>query len=294
MYNKRKGIIYMLIFALSLSLMTTCLKIAGHIPVAEKIVYRNSIAALFAFIYIATKFGFKKKELYIGTKQNIFALSLRTIFGIVGICLNLYALQYLLISNATMIQDLSIFFVVIFSYVFLKEKVKLFQIILICVAFIGAIFVVDPTGVKFVLIPSLAAIVGAAMNGGDSVTMRFLGDKCEPVTLVFFYNFISCVILLPFMIIYYKPLSLHTTMYLVLAGLLYIIVEFAIINAYKYAPARDIAIFRYTDVIFTAMLGFLVFGKLPTLMNILGYIIILVAAILIIIYRDPNNPKATT
>lgn len=290
MNNKRKGIILMLVFAFSLAVQTVLLKKAGHIPVAEKTVYRNSIAALFAFFYIAKTKGFKNnRAMFFGTKKNILGLSLRSLFGIVGITLNLYALQYLLVPNATMIQDLSIFFVIIFSYIFLGEKVKLWQICLICVGFIGAIFVVDPDSSKFVLVPSIAALIGAAMNGGDSATMRYLGNKCDPVTVVFFYNFVSSIILLPFMIIYYKHLSLHTTIYLILAGLCYIIVEFSLITAYKYAPARDIALFRYTDVIFSAILAFFVWGKLPSTTNVIGYVIIAVAAILLLLYKNPTS-----
>ena len=287
MNNKKKGIILMLVFAFSLAVQTVLLKKAGHMPVAEKTVYRNSIAALFAFFYIAKTKGFKNnRAMFFGNKKNILGLSLRSICGIVGIVLNLYALQYLLAPNATMIQDLSIFFVIIFSYFFLGEKVKLWQIALICLGFIGAIFVVNPNSSKFLLVPSIAALIGAAMNGGDSATMRYLGDKCDPVTVVFFYNFISSIILLPFMVIYYKHLSLHTTIYLILAGLSYIIVEFSLITAYKYAPARDIALFRYTDVIFTAILTFFVWGKLPSTTNIIGYVIIAVAAILLLLYKN--------
>lgn len=287
MNNKKRGIILMLIFAFSLAVQTVLLKKAGHMPVAEKTVYRNSIAALFAFFYIAKTKGFKNnRAMFFGNKKNILGLSLRSICGIVGIVLNLYALQYLLAPNATMIQDLSIFFVIIFSYLFLGEKVKLWQLALICLGFIGAIFVVNPNSSKFLLVPSIAALIGAAMNGGDSATMRYLGDKCDPVTVVFFYNFISSIILLPFMVIYYKHLSLHTTIYLILAGLSYIIVEFSLITAYKYAPARDIALFRYTDVIFTAILTFFVWGKLPSTTNIIGYVIIAVAAILLLLYKN--------
>ncbi|MGL5416175.1 MAG: DMT family transporter [Clostridium sp.] len=286
MDNKFKGIFFMIIFALSLSIMSTFLKLAGHIPVAEKTVYRNGIAAIFAFIVIFKNNKFSNFGSYFGTRENILGLSLRSIFGIVGITLNLYALQYLMLPNATILQDLSIFFVLIFSFLFLGEKFKLRHLLLIIVAFVGAFLIVDPTSGKFLLLPSIAAILGAMMNGGDSVTMRYLRDKCEPITLIFFYNFISCVILLPFMIIYYKHLSLHTTIYLILAGLMYIIVEFSIILAYKYAPAKDIAIFRYTDIIFSAILGFLVFGKIPNFIEIIGYILIVGAAIVILLFRD--------
>lgn len=287
MTNKTKGIILMLLFAFSLAVQTILFKKAGHMPVAEKTVYRNGIAALFAFCYIVKTKGFKgQKNMFWGTRKSLVGLSLRTIFGIVGITLNLYALQYLLAPNATMIQDLSIFFVIIFSYVFLGEKVKLWQVVLICIGFIGAVFVVDPASSKFLLVPSIAAIIGAAMNGGDSVTMRFLGDKCDPVTVVFFYNFISCIVLFPFMMMDYKHLPIHTTVYLILAGITYIAVEFTIISAYKFAPARDIALFRYTDVIFTAILSFFILGKLPSITNVIGYIIIGGAAILLLILNS--------
>ena len=291
MNKTKKGIILMILFAFSLSVMTVFLKKAGHMPVAEKVVYRNSIAAIFAFVFIAVKHGFKDKTRFTGNRKNILGLSLRSLFGVVGICLNLYALQYLLVPNATMIQDLSIFFVIIFSYLFLGEKVKLWQIGLVCLAFLGAFFVVDPQGAKFAILPAAAAILGAAMNGGDSTTMRYLGNKCDAVTLVFFYNFISAVVLLPFMIYFYQPLGLTTIIYLVLAGLCYIVVEFTIILAYKYAPARDIAIFRYTDVIFSAILGFMVFGKLPSLSNLLGYSLILAAAIILITCKNKLSSK---
>ena len=159
MNKTKKGIILMILFAFSLSVMTVFLKKAGHMPVAEKVVYRNSIAAIFAFVFIAVKHGFKDKTRFTGNRKNILGLSLRSLFGVVGICLNLYALQYLLVPNATMIQDLSIFFVIIFSYLFLGEKVKLWQIGLVCLAFLGAFFVVDPQGAKFAILPAAAAIL---------------------------------------------------------------------------------------------------------------------------------------
>ena len=286
MSQTKKGILLMLLFSLFLSIMIVFLKKAGHIPVAEKVVYRNGIAACFAFFVIVGKHGFKDRSHYLGNRQNLLGLSLRTVFGLVGISLNLYALQYLLVPNATMIQDLSIFFVLLFSSLFLGEKIKWWQLAFVCLAFIGSVFVVNPESTKFVLLPSLAALLGAAMNGGDSATMRYLRDKCDPVTLVFWYNFVSALILVPFMIHDYQPLPLNTLLYLGLAGLCYIVVEFSLILAYKFAPAKDIALFRYTDVIFAAILGFFVFGHLPSLSNLFGYILIVLAAVLLIITKE--------
>lgn len=293
--NKTKGLIYILIFGLFMAIMNTFLKSAGHIPVVEKTVYRNGICAIAGFIVVAKTYGFKDKGRYFGNKKNIFGLSMRTICGILGILANLYALQYLILSTSSVLQDLSVFFVVIFSFVFLRERVKLWQVALICIGFVGALVVINPSSAKFTLVPALAAIFGAAMNGGDAVTMRFLGKKASPSTVVFFYNFVSAVILTPFIFLDYKILSVHTTIFLILAGLCYIVVEFAMVSAYKYAPGREIAIFSYVDVVFSAALGFIVFGTFPKVTTLIGYVIIIVAAILLVLYnfklKDNENKK---
>ena len=265
--------------------MNTFLKLAGPIPIAEKIVYKNVICTIAGFVFLAKTYGFKDKTLYFGNRKNIFGLSMRNICGILGITTNLYALQHLILSTASVLQDLSVFFVVIFSFIFLKEKVRFWQVVLICVGFLGALVVINPTSVKFALAPALAAIFGAAMNSGTSVTMRFLGKKAAPSTVVFFSNLVSVIVFTPFMLMDYKVLSLHTTIFLILAGVFYTVVDFTIVLAYKYAPGREIAIFSYVDVVFSAALGFAVFGTFPKVTAIIGYAIIIAAAILLVLYN---------
>lgn len=123
------------------------------------------------------------------------------------------------------------------------------------------------------------------MNSGTSVTIRFLGKKAAPSTVVFFSNLVSVIVFTPFMLMDYKVLSLHTTIFLILAGVFYTVVDFTIVLAYKYAPGREIAIFSYVDVVFSAALGFAVFGTFPKVTAIIGYAIIIAAAILLVLYN---------
>lgn len=90
----------------------------------------------------------------------------------------------------------------------------------------------------------------------------------------------------------YKVLTIKAMTYLLLSGVCYLVVEFAITSAYKYAPAREIAIFSYIDVIFSAVLGFIVFGSLPTIISIIGYIIILAAAITLVLYNSKTTDSS--
>ena len=67
---------------------------------------------------------------------------MRSIGGTGGIKCNFYAIDHLVIADASMLNKLSPFFVLIFSYLILKEKVKLYQGRCIIVAFIGSLFVI--------------------------------------------------------------------------------------------------------------------------------------------------------
>jgi drug/metabolite transporter (DMT)-like permease len=54
--------------------------------------------------------------------------------------------------------------------------------------------------------------------------------------------------------------------------------QFGVTLAYRYAPPKSIAVYDYTNVIFTAMLGFCFFGQIPDFLSVSGFAVILFAA----------------
>ena len=105
--------------------------------------FRNFIALIIAFVVLIRtdeKFKFNKK--------NLPELLLRSIFGTMGILCNFYAIDHLVLSDASMLNKLSPFFAVICSYFVLKEKVKPFQALAVIVAFIGALFIIKPQSIS--------------------------------------------------------------------------------------------------------------------------------------------------
>ena len=50
--------------------------------------------------------------------------------------------------------------------------------------------------------------------------------------------------------------------------------QFSVTNAYCFAPAREISVYDYTQVIFSALLGFFLFGQVPDLLSLVGYVLI--------------------
>ena len=51
-------------------------------------------------------------------------------------------------------------------------------------------------------------------------------------------------------------------------------------------PAKEISIYDYSTVIFTALLGLIVLGEVPDWLSILGYAIIIGASVLNYLYNN--------
>ena len=54
--------------------------------------------------------------------------------------------------------------------------------------------------------------------------------------------------------------------------------QFSITAAYTYAPAKEISVYDYTQLIFTTIIGFVLFSDKPDIFSIIGYIIIVSTA----------------
>ena len=77
-----------------------------------------------------------------------------------------------------------------------------------------------------------------------------------------------------------------------MAGVTASIALFAITGAYKFAPAKEISIYSYTQVLFTALIGFILFGEIPTKFSIIGYIIVISASISMFVYNNKLSKES--
>ena len=75
-------------------------------------------------------------------------------------------------------------------------------------------------------------------------------------------------------------MTFEQTLSLVMAGVSAAGGQFCITAAYKNAPAKEISVFDYTQVVIAAILGFLFLDQVPDMLSIVGYIIILSVAVL--------------
>ena len=274
--NKSKGILCILFAAFGFSLMSFFVRISGDIPTMEKAFFRNAVAII-ASLILLIRSGEKIRI----KKDCMGDIFLRCVFGTSGLIANFYAIDKLNIADANMLNKLSPFFAILISIPILKEKPKKIDILAVLVAFLGAMLIIRPSGSNLQLVPALIGLYGGFGAGAAYVFVRKLGKKGERTPIIVLcFSIFSTAVAIPFIAVNYIPLKPMQLLCLIMAGLSATIGQFGITSAYKYAPAKEISVFDYTQVIFAAILGTLFLGELPQAMSFIGYVIIIGVAVL--------------
>ena len=109
-----KGIILIILSAFFFALMMMFVRLAGDLPSVQKSFFRNFVALFFAI-------GVLKKNhirFHIEGKKNNAVIFVRALAGTLGMLGNFYAIDHLVLSDASMLNKMSPFFVIIFSFFF--------------------------------------------------------------------------------------------------------------------------------------------------------------------------------
>ena len=77
--------------------------------------------------------------------------------------------------------------------------------------------------------------------------------------------------------------------YLICAGLTAAAGQISITAAYRCSPAKEISVYDYTQIIFSAILGLIIFQQIPDMYSIIGYIIIIISAVIMFVLNNRNR-----
>ncbi|MDO5548678.1 MAG: DMT family transporter [Eubacteriales bacterium] len=282
MSQKSKGILFIVMSAFFFALMNLFVKLSGDLPSMQKSFFRNLVALIFALVILL-----RSEEKFAFHRKNLPILFARSIFGTIGILCNYYAVTHLLLPDASMLGKLSPFFAILVSYLYLKEKVTPMQAGSVVIAFIGALFIIKPGFTAFTqFFPCIIGALGG-LGAGTAYTMvrkLSLNGERGPF-IVFFFSTFSCLFCLPYLLLFYAPMSPYQLAMLLCAGLAASGGQFSVTAAYSNAPARELSIYDYSQVIFAAIMELMFFQQLPDVWSVVGYIIICGISIFMFFYN---------
>lgn len=286
--EKYKGILYIILAAFGFAFMNLFVKLAGDLPAIQKSFFRNLVAIFFAYIVM------KKDQIsFTIPKDARKSIFFRCFFGTIGVFANFYAIGKLYIADASMLNKLSPFFAILFSYLLLKEKIKPYQMICVITAFIGALFILRPGFDNVATFPAFLGMIGGMGAGLAYTNVRIATKHGAPGPLIVFcFSVFSCAAAIPFCIVNHEPMAWWQLASLLMAGLSATLGQFSITAAYTYAPASELSVYDYTQIVFAALLGILFLGEVPDAISILGYIIICGAGVAMFVIRKKKETEA--
>ena len=265
-----KSVLLMTASSLSFALMSLMVRLAGDLPLFEKVFFRNLISLIIAIVIIL-----KNGNSFWGKKENRKFLILRSISGLSGVLLYFYCITNMNLSDGTMLNKISPFFVILFAALFLKEKLNRHQIIAAIVAFFASMLIIKPQ-FDMVVLPALMGFGSAIFAGFAYAIIRLLNIRGEsPATIVFYFSLISFVVTLPGAVATFELPTSIEWFYLIGIGMFAGIGQILMTESYQYSRASDIAPYKYLHVLFTAIISIIFLGEVPDLLSILGSVIII-------------------
>ena len=167
----KKGLMYALLSALLLSTMNLFVKMLGsNIPSGEIAFFRGLFGTVAVLIVMYTQ-GIRF------SKEDRGYLIMRGLYGGFGMVCNFIALVHLKLSDATILFQTSGIFVLIFSSVFLKERVPKGAGKCLLLIFVAVMVMVNPFSFTGFTWYALVAILGAALSAGAYTTIRLISKR---------------------------------------------------------------------------------------------------------------------
>ncbi len=263
----------MVLSGLSFALVAVMVRLAGEIPLCEKVFFRSVV-----MLAVTGALAVRARENLFARNPRMPLLLLRGAFGTIAMFLYFFAIERLNIADATVLNKLSPFFVTLFAVLFLREKLSRYVVPVLVVALAGAALVIKPQ-FNFEAVPAVAGFVSAAASGAAYTIVRYLRRDEPPYRIVFYFSLVSVVVAVPLMLLnFVRPEGLQWV-YLLGTGVFSTTGQFALTLAYHQAPATRISIYVYVHILFAFAFGLLIWGEIPDTLSIVGTVFIISAAV---------------
>lgn len=285
--NKALGAIMMLIAVSLFACLDTSAKLSGRsLPAIEVVWFRFVIHFILAAIVLnpwqapqAWRTSAPKLQLA------------RAAVQIICTGLNFLALSYLQIAQTLSIQFMGPIFVTLLSVLFLGEFVGRYRWTAIFISFIGVLIITRP-GVG-TMSPGFGLIILSVMIGASySILTRKLAATESPGSMLLIMAAFPAVILTPIMpFVWVWPAKAADWLPLIGTGVFGVISHFFYIQAHRHAQSSFLAPLQYFQFLAVLVLGFVIFGDVPTAWTFLGTLV-LIGSGLFIWYRERKLGRA--
>ena len=247
------------------------------IPVFEIIFFRNAFAFVPLGLYIWRTTGFEVLK----TKRPV-GHAVRSAIGLTGMVCGFSAVQHLPLTEATALQFTSPLFMTALSALVLSEYVGRHRWGAVIAGFIGVLIIARPEPGHFNAVGFTLAILSALCAAGAMVAVRQIASTERGPTIVFYFTLGGTLLGLVGSLFHWVVPDPQTLGLLVLAGLIGGVGQLFLTEALRKAPVGVVAPFDYTQLVWAALFGVVLWGDLPRLTTIVGALIVAASGVYIL------------
>ncbi len=281
----RRGALFMVASALLFASMAASVRVAAHeLPNAPIVFFRHFIMLVFLLPWL-----WREGRHALDT-DHLRGHLVRGLAGVSAVACYFYAIARLRLADAVLLNQSMPLFIPLVEQGWLGERIPRRLWGVLALGFAGLLLILRP-GTGVFEPAALVGLASAILASISQVGIRRL-TRTEPVTrIVFYFGLVASVVSLPPAAWWWKSPSAGTWGVLLLMGVFATVGQLTLTRAYLHAPAASVGPFLYAGPVFAGLLDWLIWGRLPDAVFVLGAIVVVAAATLALRLRGaPRAP----
>lgn len=289
--NLLKAILLKIASALVFAMMQALVRwLHDSIPLGQVVFFRSA----FAIVPVALIYAWQGELAAAVRTSRPFGQIWRGTISVAGMFLNFAALARLPLVDATAISFAAPLITVAFAALFLGERVRIYRWSAVGVGFLGVIVMLWPhfdvahfmvAGSAATAIGATCAMASAFTSAGSVIQTRLLTSTESTSSIVFYFSLICALCGLATWPFGWATPDSGQLAALIALGVLGGLAHIMLTESYRFATASVIAPFDYTTMLWAFVLGYALFGEVPTKYVFIGGSIVATAG-LFVIWRE--------
>lgn len=283
-----QGALWMLLSAVTFSVMTTLIKFLGEdYPAALQTFYRQAAGVVLLLPVILRHRG----AAFATQRPGI--MIFRSLAGTVGMILSFYAFQKMPLADANALSFTRTLWLVPLAALVVKETVGPLRIGAAIFGFVGVLVMIRPgAGGDFAIgLPALAMLASALLFAFTVTGMKVLTRDHSTTVILVWSAVLGFVLSVPGAILTWRVPAPTDLLLLCLMGVIATVNQACYIKGMSLGDAGAMAPIDYTRLVFTAAIGFFLFAEIPGVWTIAGAAIV-VASTLFITIREQQIARS--
>jgi drug/metabolite transporter (DMT)-like permease len=264
------------------SMAATVRVAARELPNAPIVFFRHFIMLVFLLPWL-----FREGRHALDT-DDLRGHLVRGLAGVSAVACYFYAIARLRLADAVLLNQSMPLFIPLVERAWLGERIPPRLWGVLGLGFAGLLLILRP-GTGVFEPAALVGLASAVLASIAQVGIRRL-TRTEPVTrIVFYFGVVASVASLAPAVYWWKGPSPSTWAVLLLMGVFATVGQLTLTRAYLHATAASVGPFLYAGPVFAGLLDWLIWGRLPDVLFVVGAGIVVAAATLALRLRDTTR-----